>query len=176
MNKLLYLVTLAVVAFLSGCYETETQVLEKGEKTAMTGKYQCDNRISGESKTHTFSEKRDGIWPFASYQYLDDDGATSLFRKAPSGLFIGQTKSKKSKFSYAFIDFIDDKTFLILSVDLINKEDYIQPLLKKFGVEAKRTGDMTLLLKGDKGKIADFLAAHEKTLLTVVMKCVRTTK
>lgn len=175
MNTLPRLVGLFAIALLAGCYETDSPVLDKGEKAAIAGKYQCVNRISGGSKTHTFTEMRDGIWPFASYQYIDEDGDHNLFRKLPSGLFVGQSKSKKGKFSYAFIDFTDDKTFLILSADLMSKGDYIEPLLKKFGVESKSRGE-SLLLKGDKSKIADFFAAHDKTLLTVVMKCERSSK
>jgi len=175
MKTLVRLAGLLVVALLAGCYETEFPVLDKGEKTAIAGKYQCANRTGGGSQTHTFTEEREGIWPFASYQYTDQDGDRNLFRKIPSGLYVGQTMSKKGGCSYAFIDFIDEKTFLVLSADLMNKGDYIEPLLKKFGVQSRNKGE-SLLLKGDKGKIADFLAAHDKTLLTVVMKCERSAK
>lgn len=173
MNPLLRIIVILSVILLSACYETDSPVFEKGEKNAISGKYQCTNRISGEKKTHTFTEKRDGIWPFANYQYIDNDGDINLFRKTPSGLLIVQSASKKGKFTYAFLDAIDEKTFLLLSADLMNKGDYIDPLLKKFGIETKKSGDASLLLRGDKGKISDFLAAHDKALLTVVLKCER---
>lgn len=163
------------VALLAGCYETDSPVFDKGEKIAIPGKYQCANRVVGNSKVYSFTEKRDGIWPFASYQYIDGDGELNLFRKLPSGLFVGQSNNKRGKFGYVFIDFIDDRTFLILSADLLSKGDYIKPLLKKFGVEFKSRGEF-LVLNGDKSKIADFFAAHDKTLLTVVMKCDRLLK
>jgi hypothetical protein len=172
MKALFRLTYLLVIALLAGCYETESPVFEKGEKTAIAGTFHCADRIGGGPNTHTFTEKRDGIWPFASYEYVDDEGDQNLFHRIPSGLFVGQSESKKGNFSYAFIDFTDERTFLVLSADLTNKGDRIEPLLKKFGVESNNRGG-SLLLKGDKGKIADFLAAHDKTLLTVVMKCER---
>lgn len=155
---------------LAGCYETDFAVVERGEKVAISGTYQCTNRLSGEKKLLTFAEKREGIWPIANYEYIDNEGDSNLFKKNSSGLFIGQSKNRNGRFGYAFIDFTDDKSFLILSADLVNKADYIEPMLKKFGIQTKQVGQK-LLLNGDKSKVAAFLAAHDKALLTVVVKC-----
>jgi hypothetical protein len=153
---------------LTGCYESDTAVLEKGERAPIAGSYNCTNKIIGSKETTTLIEKKDGLI-FSSYQYSDQAGKTIFLKKIPSGLFLTQS-SKKEGFDYTFIDVLDDKTYLVLVADLMGKEDYIKSLAKKYNIEGKQNGE-SLSLKGDKNAILDFLSNHDKSVLTVALKC-----
>lgn len=158
-------------ALLSGCYITDTPIIEKGEKTPIAGTYQCHNYLTKKNTRHSYIEKKEGTWPFARYSYIEADGDVNLFRKSPTGLYVAQSANNKGKFSYAFLDIIGEKEFIILISDAMGKKAYIDALLKKNNVESKETRNMEISLKGDKDKILNFLNSHDKSLLTVTMKC-----
>lgn len=160
---------LVVATIIGGCYETEFPLLETGERAALAGKYECTNRIDGSKKMHTTVEEKEGL-VFTTYRYKDSDGDTILAKKLQSGLFLAQSPLKEGGFGYAYIDFLDDKTYLVLIADLLSKSDYIEVLSKKYKVDGEKK-DTSVSLKGDKKAILDFLAAHDKGLLMVVLKC-----
>ena len=169
---ILYVSFVAVLLF--GCYESKHPILDKGEKINLKGSYKQTNKIDGSIKKVIFTEQKKGVWPFVNYSYRDQDGDILLFKKLESGLYLLQKNLQKEKrFEYLFVDFIDNETALILYVDLANKEDYIDALLKKFNIESERvvrSGDTHINLKSDGNRIIDFFDAHDKSLMYVILK------
>ncbi|BBO88011.1 peptidoglycan-binding domain-containing protein [Desulfosarcina ovata] len=158
----------------NGCYESEYPIIDKGEKVDLSGSYKQQDKISGSIKTVKFTEQKDGIWPLSHYRYKDQDGDITLFKKLSSELYLAQESVQNGKrYEYAFVDFIDDKTALILVADLMNKGDYIEALLKKYNIEAKEVSrnDVPLLqINGNTEKMIKFFNAHDKSLMMVVLK------
>jgi hypothetical protein len=175
MDSLLRLAALILAVLLGGCYETDFPVFHKGEKTAIAGTFECTSGLSGRKTTSTFTERQVGSWPFASYQYVAEEGDVSLLRKAPSGLWVAQSANEKGRHTFGFVEMADDRTFLVMTPDFLNKSAQIEALRKRFAVEATKPSELyeSLLLDGNPDRIADFLLAHDKTLLTVMMKCER---
>jgi hypothetical protein len=174
-----FLASLAIL--LTGCYESETALLAKGEQVPLNGSFQCRHPDNEEHFDLTFSEHKDGSGPSLSYRYVDSEGHAYLLKKLPSGLFLGQTKAERSLarfqidaegFEYGFVEILDDNTFLVFFDDTSGKWDRIQGLLAKFKVEHKRADDL-LFLRGDNRTILNFLAAHDKTMLKESTKCER---
>ena len=165
--------SLALIAIcLAGCYETEKPVLEKGEKTGFSGSFACKNSITGKTELLNISEQSEGFWPFSTYRYIDSKGEVSLFKKLPSGMFLGQQKGKQGAYSYLYLDAVDKNSFIFLIPDLMSKGPYIEALAKKYKIEAVK-GFQTVRLKGDKDALVDFLGAHDKTHLSAVVACQR---
>ena len=175
MTSLLRFAALFLALLLGGCYETDFPVFHKGEKAAIAGTFACTNSLNGRTNTSTFAERQVGSWPFASYQYVAEEGDVSLLRKAPSGLWVAQSANAKGRHTFGFVEMVDDKTFLVMTPDLLNKSAQIETLRKQFAVEATKPSELyeSLLLTGNPDRIADFLFAHDKTLLTVLFKCER---
>ena len=174
-REFLWILCFSICALLlNGCYESQYSFIEKGEKVNLAGSYKQQNKITGSVETVTFTEQKEGVWPLAQYSYKDKDGDVLLFKKLSSGLYLlQQNLHKEKRYEYAFADFLDDETALILIADLMNKGDYIEALLKKFKIESEevsRSGDPHLRLKGDNKKIIDFFDAHDKSLLSVILK------
>jgi len=172
---ILRILSLSVFALLlTGCYETEFPVLNKGEKVNIAGSYIEKNQIDGSAKKVTFTEHKEGVWPFVNYSYIDSRGEVNIFKKLSSGLYLVQQKEKKKgNFSYAFVDFLDDKTVLMLVPDFMGKGAYIDTLLKKYEIKSKSISHsvVTILrLKSSKKNILAFLESHDKSILTVVLK------
>lgn len=157
---------------ISGCYETETPIFSKGEKTSMVGKYECTSKLDGSKKFYTFTEHKEGFLFLAKYKYVDQRGTSTLLKKLPSGLYLAQLEKEKGGAQYAFVDFLDDKNYLILVADLMSKGSYIEPLLKKFKVEGKNVHE-SLMLKGNKDAILSFMAAHDKSMMMVILNCTK---
>ena len=166
--------TLGLVFFaicLAGCYETVKPVLEKGEKTVFSGNFSCES-ISGKKESLNVTEQKEGFWPFASYRYADSKGEATLFKKLPSGMFLGQEREKQGAYSYFYLDVVDKNTFVLLVPDLMSKAPYIDALVKKNKIETTKRFP-NVRLKGDNGALLDFLATHDKTLLSAVATCLR---
>ena len=160
----------ALTFSLSACYETETPVLDKGERAPIAGKYSCQNRISGKREEVVNTEQKEGFWFLANYKYVDSQGSPALLKKLPSKLYLGQSMNKGGGYEYGFVDVLDDKTYLVLIADLMSKGDYIEPLLKKFNIQGKANKQL-VRLKGDKRNLIDFFAAHDKSMMMVILKC-----
>lgn len=158
---------------ISGCYETTAPALERGEQTQLVGTFKCTNRISGEVKFSTYTEQREGIWPIASYTYMDEDGDPILMKKLSSGLTVLQARKKNGSYGYGFVDFIDNNTALMLVADIMNKSDYIESLAKKYKIRAKEGTGGNIRLEGEASNLLLFYANHDKALLSVVLKCER---
>ncbi len=162
---------LLLMASLAGCYETEKPVLEKGEKSPFSGSFSCKSNPSGKLETFKVTELKDGFWFLANYQYVDNEGEISLFRKLSSGMFLVQQKAKSEKFQYAFLDVVDKSTFIFLIPDTVSKEPYIDALLKKYKIEVASKGIGSIRLAADNRALLDFFAAHDKSILSVAMTC-----
>lgn len=161
----------SVVIGLGGCYETEMPILERGEKASISGEFECHNRISGGEKIHSFNEVKEGVL-LANYRYVEADETINLLKRLSSGLYLVQSSRTNQKFEYVYVDFLDKNIYLVLIADLMGKQDYIESLLRKYRVYGKKT-DAALLLSGDRSSVYDFMAAHDKSLLTVWLKCER---
>ena len=159
---------------LNGCYESQHSFIEKGDKINLVGFYKQTNTITGKVETVTFTEQTEGFWPLAHYNYKNKDGEILLFKKLSSGLYLLQQNLKKEKrFEYAFVDLLDDGTALILVADLMNKGAYIETLLKKYDIESKqvtRSSDPHLQIQGDSKNIIAFFNAHDKSIMSVILK------
>lgn len=175
-------VLLASLAILLGaCYESETALLNKGEQLPLNGSFQCRHVDNEERFDITFAEHKDGSGPSASYRYVDSEGHAYLLRKLSSGLYLGQTKAERSLtpfrisadgFEYAFVEILDDHSFLVYFDDTSGKWPRIHELLAKFKVRHQRLDDL-LLLQGKDGNILRFFAAHDKTILKASSRCER---
>jgi len=161
-----------LVICLAGCYETEKPLLDKGEKTAFSGKFSCKNSISGKTSMLNITEQKEGFWPFATYRYVDGDGGTYLFKKLPTGMFLWQGKGKQGTYRYLYLDATDKNTLIFLIPDLMSKAPYIDVLVKKYKIETAK-GFEAIRLKGDNSALLDFLGAHDKTHLSAVAACQR---
>jgi len=172
---LLWILCMSIGVFLlTGCYESEQPIIDKGEKVDIVGSYKQQDKFTGSVEIVTFVEKKEGLWPLAHYRYIDQDGDVLLFKKLSSGLYLLQRNLKKEKrFTYAFVDFLDSETALILIADLMQKDDYIEALLKKFNIELESvfsSGETYYRLKGNSKKIIEFFDAHDKSLMAVILK------
>lgn len=167
------IVLMLLIASLSGCYETEKPVLEKGEKSPFNGVFSCKNGISGKTETIKATEQKSGFWLFANYHYIDQDGETSMFKKLPSGMFLTQQKGKRGTYEYVFLDAVDKNTFIFLVPDMMSKAPYVEALLKKHKVEAAKSGIPRTRLTGDTSALLNFFGAHDKSILSAVMTCQR---
>ena len=175
MNRLVRFAALSLALLLGGCYETDFPVFHKGERTAVAGTFDCTSPVSGRKTTITFTEHLVGTGPSASYQYVGEEGDITLLRKAPAGLWVAQSANSKGRHTFGFVDMVDGRTFLLMMPDLLNKSAQIEALRKQFAVAATKPSELyeSMLLEGNPDRIADFLLAHDKALLTVMMKCER---
>lgn len=170
-EKMRLFALLLLMASLAGCYETDKPVLEKGEKSPFSGSFSCKSNPSGKIETFKVTELKDGFWFLANYQYVDNEGEISLFRKLPSGMFLVQQKEKNEKYQYAFLDVVDKNTFIFLIPDTVSKEAYIDALLKKHKIDVASKGLGSIRLVADNRALLDFFAAHDKSILSVAMTC-----
>lgn len=172
--SILYFVSAALL--LTGCYETDFPIIDKGEKVGITGVYKVyDATTDKYIETTEFIEQKKGVGSFASYSYKDSNNDTFLFKKLSSGLYLLQQKLKSGKvFDYAFIDPIDDKTVLMLIPDFFTKENYLNALIKKSGIKGEwvlRSKIKYLKLKSDDNKkILKLFNKHDKSLLMVIKR------
>ena len=170
-----------IALMLSGCYETEAPLIERGERTALAGNFQCLNPGNTDAFAISFSETTEGTGHQASYRYVDQDGHAYLLKKLPSGLFLGQAKAERSLepfqinsggFEYAFVRFVDTSTFLVFLDDLEEKWPQVEKLLATQQADYKRDEDL-LFLSGSPEKSLRFLVAHDKNLLKEPTRCTR---
>jgi len=173
----LWILYFPLIALLfTGCYVSDYPILKDGDKVKIEGTYIEEHKITGDKKTVTYKEQEKGIWPFKHYSYKDEEGNILLFKKLSSGLYLLQIKllkKKNYKYEYLFADFIDDKTILILSADLLNKKDYIKALIKKYNIKStkiNKPGVTLLKLIGSSENNMKFLDAHDKSLMTIIGK------
>src|SRR5664279_40845 len=85
-----------IALMLTGCYESELPLIERGERTPLAGNFQCLNPGSTDAFEISFSETIEGSGRLANYRYVDTDGHAYLLKKLPSGLFLGQAKAERS--------------------------------------------------------------------------------
>ncbi len=172
-----FLASLAIL--LTGCYESETALVAKGEQLPLNGSFHCRHVDNKEHFNIAFAEHKEGAGPSASYRYVDSEGHAYLLRKLSSGLYLGQTKAERSLtpfrisaegFEYAFVEILDDNSFLVYFDDTSGKWPQIRELLAKFKVRHKRLDDL-LLLQGNNKNILKFLAAHDKGILKASSRC-----
>lgn len=178
MESFVRLAVLFLALLLGGCYETDFPVFHQGEKIAIAGTFICTERLGGRTSTSTFAERQVGGPPVASYQYVAEEGDVNLFRRAPSGLWVAQSANAKGRHTFGFVEIVDEGTFLVMTPDILNKSEQIDLLRKKFAVEATKPSEHyeSRLLNGNPDRIADFLLAHDKGLLTLMMTCKRHAK
>lgn len=171
----------SIAILLPGCYETEKPIIAKGERTPLHGKFQC--RYTGDKGAFDIilTERKEGSGPAASYRYLDDEGHGYLLKRLRSGLFVGQAEAERSLsrfgigasgYEYAFVDILDDDTFVVLFDEMDRKWGSIETLLARLGIEHERADDL-LLLKGPDKSILEFFAAHDETMLRKSSRCQR---
>ena len=170
-----------IALMLTGCYETELPLIERGERTPLAGNFQCLNPGSKDAFEINFTETIEGAGRLANYRYVDNDGHAYLLKKLPSGLFLGQAKAERSLepfqinsdgFEYAFVRFVDASTFLVFLDDVEEKWPQIEKLLAKQQADYKRDDDL-LFLSGSSEKSLRFLVAHDKALLKEPTQCTR---
>jgi hypothetical protein len=161
-----------LVIWLAGCYETEKPVIEKGEKIAIAGSFSCKNGITGKTEPLKVTEQSEGMWPMATFRYMDNKGETNLFRKLSNGMYLGQEKGKQGAYNYFYLDVVDKNTLIFLVPDLMSKAPYIDALVKKYNVETINRAQ-NVRLKGDSRALLDFFGAHDKSLLSAVVSCQR---
>lgn len=173
-----------IVLMLSGCYETELPLIERGERTPLAGNFQCLNPGNTDAFAISFTETVETIernGRLANYRYVDQDGHGYLLKKLPSGLFLGQAKAERSLapfqinsdgFEYAFVRFVDAGTFLVFLDDVEEKWPQVEKLLAMLQADYKRDDDL-LFLSGSAEKSLRFLVAHDKTLLKEPTRCQR---
>jgi len=170
-----------IVLMLTGCYESEVPLIERGERTALSGSFKCQDPGSKSSFDIRFSEIRGGSGRLTSYRYEDGEAHSYMFKKLSSGLFLGQAKGERSLspfqidtegFEFAFVRFLDANTFMAYLDDMDQKWPQIEKLLEKHQPDYKWDDDL-LLLAGSKEKTLRFLAAHDKTLLKEPTRCER---
>lgn len=170
-----------IALMLSGCYETENSLIERGERTALAGSFQCLNPGNTDAFPISFTETVEGAGRLANYRYVDQDGHAYLLKKLPSGLFLGQAKAERSLapfqissdgFEYAFVRFVDASTFLVFLDDVAEKWPQIEKLLATQQADYKHDDDL-LFLSGSTEKSLRFLIAHDKTLLKEPTRCQR---
>jgi arsenate reductase-like glutaredoxin family protein len=174
----------SIVLMLSGCYETEVPLIERGERTSLAGNFQCLNPGNTDAFAISFTETVETIERSGrqvSYRYVDQDGHAYLLKKLPSGLFLGQAKAERSLepfqintdgFEYAFVRFVDANTFLVFLDDVVEKWPQVEKLLATQQADYKRDEDL-LFLSGSSEKSLRFLVAHDKTLLKEPTRCTR---
>jgi len=169
------------VLALSGCYETEVPLVERGERTSLAGNFQCLNPGNTDAFAISFTETVEGAGRQANYRYVDQDGHAYLLKRLPSGLFLGQAKAERSLepfqintegFEYAFVRFVDANTFLVFLDDVVEKWPQVEKLLATQQADYKRDEDL-LFLSGSSEKSLRFLVAHDKTLLKEPTRCTR---
>ena len=169
------------VLALSGCYETEVPLVERGERTSLAGNFQCLNPGNTDAFAISFTETVEGAGRQVNYRYVDQDGHAYLLKRLPSGLFLGQAKAERSLepfqintegFEYAFVRFVDANTFLVFLDDVVEKWPQVEKLLATQQADYKRDEDL-LFLSGSSEKSLRFLVAHDKTLLKEPTRCTR---
>lgn len=165
-------ILMVVLGALAGCYESDKPVLQAGERSALAGRFECTNAIDGSKELRTISEQRDGIWPFANYRYVDAKGVFSLLTKLGNGLVLAQSTKQNGGYQYAFLEFVNDKSFMLMSPDLMSKGPFVEALAKKSSVILKHKGEVVLLI-GTQQSMMQFLRAHDRSIMMVVQKCDR---
>ena len=169
---LVVLAAISTATLLTGCYESDNPILDKGEQSAMAGRFECKSAIDGSKEVRTFSEQKDGFWPFASYRYVDSKGPVTMLKKLQNGLVVAQSTKQKGGFQYLFLEFLDDNSIMLMIPDLMSKGPFVEALSKKFNVDIKSRGE-TLLLTGDKNRTIQFFGAHDRSIMMAVQKCDR---
>jgi len=163
---------LVAALLLGGCYESATQVIDKGERAPLAGVAHCSSSFGGGSGKK-IEEVSTGFWLWADYQYRNPDGESVRLKRLPNGLHLAQIASTKSKaFAYAFIDFPDQASYRLQVVDLTRQRNAVTALAKTHGVTAQAKGDGLLLL-GQPRELLAFFSAHQSGQMTVILTCKR---
>ena len=162
-----------VLVTLAGCYSTEMPVIGKGEKAPLAGEHACENAMTGEMETWSYTEQKSGAFR-PDFTYIDGDGVETKLVEMAEGLRLVQAKSQSGNFNYGYIDFIDDDRFILSVADMMSKGPYIEALAESSGVmfgSGAEPGEIAL--DGNEGDILAFLLAHDKSMLSAYLSCTR---
>lgn len=164
---------LLISSLLSGCYLTETPLIENGAWAPLEGTFACRNAITGKSEQATFVQEVDGLI-FRNYAYRQANGEVFLLYGSEHEMFVGQSAADAG-FSYVYFDFRPNGDFVVLAADLMGKSTYIEELLERYSIEpddSVKTG-MLMLTSSSSDNILKFLMEHDRSLLRILANCKR---
>jgi hypothetical protein len=160
------------LAALAGCYKSETAVVLRGERSPMTGSFDCHYADRDGGFTATMREESEGTEATAGYRYLDTDGRSYRLARLPSGLHLVQTDRDGGGFEYGFLDFPTADTFVVLQDDTAGHWRQIRARLTRAGLHYQRSGDV-VSLRGGRDGLRTFFASHDRRLLRESSRCTR---
>lgn len=168
------IILIALLSFIAGCYETEVPLLDKGEKVALAGTFQCKSLLNGKIQKLTLSEQKSGVWPFASYAYVDEGGSPLLFKKLSDNRYILQAKVEGGRFGYFFVE-VGSNGIIISMPNTMTKINIINELgLKhKINFQPSKSGKL-IIVNTPNSSILQFFASHEASALINATACMRT--
>lgn len=164
--------TVLLALLLAGCYSSDRPVLAEGEYARLRGSFECP-KLPGKRRTLSFAEHKEG-WLFPAYSYREASGETYLLKKLEGSIYLAQISTGDGKVFYAYVDFRDDGGLFLLVADMLTKNAYLEELAGKHGVKVSASERGLFHVTGTDDNIRAFLLAHDKSLLTVISRCVRT--
>lgn len=156
--------------FASGCYELNEPIIDKGSRAGIAGSFQCANQMDGKRGAETIKEVSSGFF-FKDYKYILADGTEIHTETIKDKFHVAQTKNKQ-KLNVVFFD-VNDNGFTAMIPNMMTQLSTIDLLANKYGVKFSEKSLGTLAIHGDKGKILEFLKAHNSGMMTTVMTCVK---
>lgn len=161
-------VYLAII--LSGCYESEIEVLKSGEKISIVGELQCTSGNEGKSQKLKIIEHVSGFF-FKEYHYEIGDSNDVKFKKYGEDLHIAQSH-KNGKYQYTFVDLSKESSVIFLVPKLIEHPDYFDALISNHNIKCDTMGpSRSCRLVGTKTNISNYLEAHDPNYLTPILRC-----
>lgn len=156
---------------MAGCYETDSPLIENGQKIPLIGEFVCKDHFSGKNKKSSLVMEKSGVWPFDSYKYVDENGSINEFKKLNDGFYLGQVKNKAGRYDYYYYDLVGKNQVMLLIPDAVSKEPYIKNLMKEYKITYKSSNNGRMRLDGKRENLLKFLAGHDKSLLAAALSC-----
>ena len=164
---------------LGGCYFSTEPVFQDGDRIPITGEYTCENPLTRQAQTIRITERASGYWPLKNYEYFDQRGRRSIYRRVRGTLFVGQSRDvARNGYNYIYVDAVDRSRLFMLMPSIASKGPYLERLAERHNVSfgergARGTPNFLVEMRGTRRAIRRFLLSHERSLLTVLMSCNR---
>ena len=169
-RKLFLTTILPICLALSGCYEMDAPLIEKGERGDIAYRYKCTMKMDGKTKPIQIREENIGSWYSSNYKYRMD-GDTVVLKQLEKNRYVAQIGDRPPfKIALATIE----KDYITIGVaNVMNKNLEIERISPKNGIELKPINAERIRLEGKNDKIVEFLKEHTGDLVYSVMGCAR---
>lgn len=157
---------------LAGCYTLTEPVLDKGERAPIAGRFTCSDAISGSPSPESFTERKTGFF-FPDYRYEASDGSEMALRRMDGKFYLAQVRFKNGLLQAGFVELLGEKELVLFIPNIIARGEDIQALANKSKINLSFTDRGAIRLIGDRGKVLDFLLAHDRSMLSVQSNCAR---